>query len=113
VDVVGENLSCLVLARLPFAVHTDPVVAARCEAIEAKGGNAFMQYSLPGAVIRFRQGFGRLIRHRSDRGVVIIADRRIASKRYGEWFRASLPVRVDSYADPEALLAAVRGFLDC
>jgi Rad3-related DNA helicase len=112
VDVVGENLSCLVLARLPFAVHTDPVVAARCEAIEAKGGNAFMQYSLPGAVIRFRQGFGRLIRHRSDRGVVIIADRRIVSKRYGEWFRASLPVRVDSYADPEALLAAVRGFLD-
>lgn len=113
VDVVGENLSCLVLARLPFAVHTDPVVAARCEAIAAQAGNAFLQYSLPGAVIRFRQGFGRLIRHRTDRGVVIVADRRIVSKRYGEWFRASLPVRVESYADPEALLAVVRGFLDC
>jgi predicted DnaQ family exonuclease/DinG family helicase len=111
VDVVGENLSCLVLARLPFAVHTDPIIAARCEAIAAQGGNAFMEYTLPGAVIRFRQGFGRLIRHRTDRGVVIVADRRIVSKRYGEWFRASIPAGVTRYDDPGALLAAVRDFL--
>jgi len=111
VDVVGENLSCLVMARLPFAVHTDPVVAARCEAIAADGGNAFLEYSLPSAVIRFRQGFGRLIRHRRDRGVVIIADRRIVSKRYGEWFRASIPSQVYTCSDPAELRAAVRDFL--
>ena len=112
VDVVGENLSCLVLARLPFAVHTEPVLAARCEAIQAGGGNPFVEYSLPSAVIRFRQGFGRLIRHRTDRGVVVVADRRIVSKRYGEWFRASLPAQVYTCAEPVQMLASVAEFLD-
>jgi ATP-dependent DNA helicase DinG len=111
VDVVGQNLSCVVLARLPFAVHTDPVVAARCEAIAAEGGDAFLEYSLPAAVIRFRQGFGRLIRHRRDRGVIVVADRRIVSKRYGEWFRASVPAPLQLCPDVETLLAAVAGFL--
>lgn len=111
VDVVGANLSCVVLARLPFAVHTDPVVAARREAIAREGGNPFLEYSLPAAVVRFRQGFGRLIRHRRDRGVVVVADRRIVTRQYGEWFRASVAAPVRVYAEPEALLSAVDGFL--
>ncbi|NQT93025.1 MAG: hypothetical protein HQ559_09700, partial [Lentisphaerae bacterium] len=110
--VVGESLSCLVVARLPFAVHTDPVVQARSEEIEARGGNAFRDFSLPSAVIRLRQGFGRLIRHRSDRGVVIVADRRIVSKKYGRWFQSSLPTRTVAFPEREAFLDAIEGFIN-
>ena len=111
VDVAGDALSCLVIARLPFGVQTDPIIAARCEKVEEAGGNAFMEYSLPSAVIRFRQGFGRLIRSHSDRGVAIVADRRIAVKRYGQWFRESLPVMAGNYSDREKLLDDIRDFL--
>lgn len=112
VDLVGETLSCLVMARLPFAVFTDPIIEARCEQIEAEGGNAFMHYSVPNAVIKFRQGFGRLIRHRTDRGVVIITDRRIISKRYGDWFRRSLPVRTTAIPDKNQFLDIISSFLN-
>ncbi len=112
VDVVGESLSCLVVARLPFAVFTDPVVAARCEHIEAEGGNPFTAYSLPSAVIRFRQGFGRLIRHRTDRGVVIVADRRIITKHYGRWFRRSVEAPTIPMEEREQFLDSIRAFLD-
>ncbi len=111
VDIAGDALSCLAIARLPFGVQTDPVIEARCEKVEADGGNAFMEYSLPSAVIRFRQGFGRLIRSRTDRGVAIIADRRVAVKRYGQWFRASLPVPTANYSDREKLLDDIENFL--
>ena len=107
VDVVGETLSCLVIARLPFAVFTDPIQVARAEKIEAEGGDAFRAYSLPNAVIRFRQGFGRLIRHRTDRGVVIVTDRRIMTKNYGASFRKSLPTRTISLSDRDQFLAAI------
>ena len=88
VDVPGEALSCLAITRLPFAVPTDPIFAARSETF---GEAAFGEYSVPDAVLRFRQGFGRLIRTRSDRGVVAVFDRRIVSKQYGQMFLQSLP----------------------
>ncbi|GAB4469598.1 MAG: helicase C-terminal domain-containing protein [Anaerolineae bacterium] len=87
VDVPGSDLSVLVLVRLPFAVPTDPVFAARSETFD----DAFNDYSVPDAILRFRQGFGRLIRRQGDRGVVAIFDRRVISKRYGSLFLSSLP----------------------
>ncbi len=112
VDVVGETLSCLIMARLPFAVFTDPIIEARCEQVESEGGNAFMHYSVPNAVIKFRQGFGRLIRHRNDRGIIIVTDRRIISKRYGDWFRRSLPVPTRAIPDKDEFLNIITGFLN-
>ncbi len=87
VDVVGEALSALVIARLPFAVPTDPVFAARSEEFD----DPFRQYAVPQAILRFKQGFGRLIRSKTDRGVVVVLDRRILSKSYGASFLGSLP----------------------
>ena len=87
VDVVGEALSCLVIARLPFSVPSDPIFAARSETFD----DSFAQYAVPEAVLRFRQGFGRLIRSKSDRGIVVVLDRRVLSKSYGRIFIESLP----------------------
>ena len=88
VDVPGEALSVLIIVKLPFDVPSDPIVAARSETFD----DPFSEYSLPEAILRFRQGFGRLIRTQSDRGIVAIFDRRIMSKRYGRLFTESLPV---------------------
>jgi predicted DnaQ family exonuclease/DinG family helicase len=87
VDVVGETLSLLVIAKLPFSVPTDPVFSARSALFE----QPFVEYALPQAVLRFKQGFGRLIRHRTDRGVMVALDRRLRSKGYGRIFLESLP----------------------
>lgn len=87
VDVVGPALSCLVIARLPFDVPTDPVFAARSETFE----EPFNEYAVPQAVLRFRQGFGRLIRSKTDRGVVVLLDKRVLTKRYGRAFLDALP----------------------
>lgn len=87
VDVVGDALSVLVITRIPFSVPTDPVISARSELFD----DPFSQYSLPQAILRFRQGFGRLIRSQSDRGVVVILDRRVQSKSYGPSVLKSLP----------------------
>ncbi|MCA1553050.1 MAG: exonuclease, partial [Chloroflexi bacterium] len=87
VDVVGDALSCLVITRLPFAVPSDPIIAARSETFD----DAFNEYMVPQAVLSFRQGFGRLIRSASDRGVVAMLDRRVLTKSYGKAFIASLP----------------------
>ncbi|MDO8142833.1 MAG: helicase C-terminal domain-containing protein [Candidatus Brocadiales bacterium] len=91
IDVKGDALECVILTRLPFKVPTEPIIEARTEAIERAGGDAFYNYSVPMAVIKFKQGFGRLIRSRDDRGVVIIFDSRVATKRYGQIFLQSLP----------------------
>jgi ATP-dependent DNA helicase DinG len=91
IDAPGETLQLVVICKLPFRVPTDPIQLARSEAVEKRGGNAFMEISLPEAVIRLKQGFGRLIRHSEDRGAVVILDSRIATKRYGNLFVQSLP----------------------
>jgi DNA polymerase-3 subunit epsilon/ATP-dependent DNA helicase DinG len=87
IDVPGDALSLLVMARLPFAVPTDPIFAARSELYE----DPFNEYALPQAVIRFKQGFGRLIRTKTDRGVLVVLDQRVITKQYGAAFLASLP----------------------
>jgi len=111
VDVVGEALSCVVIARLPFLAVGDPVVEARGERIDAAGGSSFREFSVPSAVIRFRQGFGRLIRSTRDRGLVVIADPRIVTKSYGRRFREGIPCPLREAAGREELLARVRAFL--
>jgi ATP-dependent DNA helicase DinG len=110
VDVRGEGLRLIVIGRLPFRMPSDPIVLARSEAIEARGGNAFGDYALPQAVIKLRQGFGRLIRSHDDSGVVLIADSRIARKAYGEVFLSSLPPARLAIGETEEVLAAVAKF---
>src|SRR6185295_18350906 len=91
IDVPGAQLSCVIVDRLPFAVPTDPVVAARVKAMQEDGRNAFAEYQIPEAVLALKQGFGRLIRTRSDRGILAILDNRIARMQYGKIFLESLP----------------------
>jgi ATP-dependent DNA helicase DinG len=111
VDVAGEALSCVVLARLPFAQIGDPVVEARSEKIDREGGSSFRDYALPEAVVKFRQGFGRLIRTKSDRGVVLVADPRIVTKNYGAVFRKSIPATVHTVSDMGELVERIHSFL--
>jgi DNA polymerase-3 subunit epsilon/ATP-dependent DNA helicase DinG len=109
VDVPGEDLSVLVIVRLPFSVPTDPLFAARSELFD----NPFAQYAIPETILRFRQGFGRLIRRKDDRGVVAIFDRRVLTKQYGRLFLDALPrctVKRGSLADlPSAAARWITG----
>ncbi len=106
VDVPGEQLSCVIVDKLPFAVPTDPIVRARTERISAHGGNAFREYHVPRATLALKQGFGRLIRTASDRGVLVMLDNRIKTKSYGQIFLNSLP----DYAKTEDLDEVARFF---
>jgi ATP-dependent DNA helicase DinG len=91
VDVPGRALRLVVIDKIPFAVPTDPLVAARCAQLEREGGNAFAQYSVPSAAITLKQGFGRLLRTQKDAGIVAILDRRVVTRGYGRALLASLP----------------------
>jgi ATP-dependent DNA helicase DinG len=110
VDVPGEALRGLVIAKLPFRVPTEPVTAAHCEAIEARGGDPFSEYMLPHASLRLKQGFGRLIRTSTDRGVVVIADSRIVTKRYGRGLLDALPPATRAIGRWEGIVQRVREF---
>jgi ATP-dependent DNA helicase DinG len=110
VDVPGEPLRGLVIAKLPFKVPTEPLTAARLEAIEAYGGNSFHDYMLPHAALRLKQGFGRLIRARTDRGAVVILDRRIHERGYGRYILGSLPPAPVLVGPWQELLAPLREF---
>ncbi|CRK83897.1 ATP-dependent DNA helicase DinG [Neobacillus massiliamazoniensis] len=91
VDIPGEDLSCLVVVRLPFSPPAEPLTEAKCQFIKNHGGNAFYDYSLPEAILRFKQGFGRLIRTNSDRGIMVVFDKRIVTTKYGGAFLKSIP----------------------
>ncbi len=108
VDVAGEALSLLVIARLPFAVPTDPIYQAR----SALYDEPFDQYALPQAILRFRQGFGRLIRSKTDRGVLLMLDRRIRSRKYGEAFLRALPKCTVREVASREIAGAVEAWLE-
>jgi ATP-dependent DNA helicase DinG len=90
VDVPGEALSNLIITRLPFFVPDHPLIKAKLEYIDFNGGNSFMDYSLPEAILKFRQGIGRLIRHKTDEGIIAVLDPRILTKSYGKHFFNSI-----------------------
>jgi ATP-dependent DNA helicase DinG len=110
VDVKGEALRLVIIARLPFQVPTEPVQQARSEQIDAGGGDSFREFSIPQAVIKFRQGFGRLIRSRDDRGAVLILDRRVSTKGYGKIFLRSLPDTELIRGDSDEVFARMAAF---
>ncbi|HEY7510879.1 MAG TPA: helicase C-terminal domain-containing protein, partial [Vicinamibacteria bacterium] len=91
VDVVGEQLSCVIIDKLPFASPSDPIVSARIERLRSRGGNPFSDYQVPVAVLMLKQGLGRLIRSRADRGILAVLDSRLVEKPYGRRFLESLP----------------------
>jgi ATP-dependent DNA helicase DinG len=110
VDVPGDALRALLIAKLPFRVPSEPITAAHCEAIEARGGDAFRDYMLPHAALRLKQGFGRLVRTAVDRGVVVIADPRVVTKAYGRGLIDGLPPARRRVGRWSEILPDVRAF---
>jgi len=111
VDIPGESLSQVIIVKLPFTVPNDPVFVARSEAIAKRGGNSFMELSVPEAVIKFRQGIGRLIRRSDDKGAVVVLDRRLFEKRYGSVFIASIPQCKQYYEPLSEITKKVNSFI--
>jgi predicted DnaQ family exonuclease/DinG family helicase len=112
IDAPGEALEILIVAKLPFDVPTEPLIEARMEKITREGRNAFAEYSLPEAVIRLRQGVGRLIRSNKDKGVVLICDNRIVSTGWGGTFRQSLPKKMEVLRSKEEVIASIAEIFD-
>ena len=110
VDFPGQDLEILVVTKLPFLVPSDPWVEARCEKVAAAGDNPFTSFMVRDAVLRLRQGFGRLIRRTGDRGVVIILDNRLHTKNYGATFLSALPVMPVAFGDTADLLERIEEF---
>jgi len=112
VDLPGEELQLLVIVRLPFAVPDRPWTKANLDKIQSAGGNSFMEFSLPEAVIRFRQGFGRLIRKKTDSGCVVVLDSRLVNMKYGQIFTKSVQPTLYPCQSQEMLIEAVKGYLE-
>lgn len=112
VDVPGNALEIVVISRLPFAVPSDPVVQAMMEEITHRGGEPFMDYSVPEAAIKLRQGAGRLIRHRTDKGAVIMMDTRVATTRYGVLFKRSLPGTSIRTETPDDMINGLKNWFE-
>ncbi|MCE5249949.1 helicase, partial [bacterium] len=110
VDVPGSALEIVIISRLPFAVPSDPIIQAQMEEIERLGGSPFTEFSVPEAAIKLRQGAGRLIRHRTDRGVVVIMDKRISTAWYGSLFKRSLQGSMLRADNEEMLIEGVKGW---
>ena len=112
VDVPGDSLSQVIIAKLPFGVPNNPVFAAKSEMIQQRGGSSFMELSVPDAVIKFRQGFGRLMRRNSDKGAIVVLDKRIVEKQYGKIFTSSVPETKKMYDSVENIAQAVAALID-
>jgi ATP-dependent DNA helicase DinG len=110
VDIPGESLSCVIIDKLPFASPTDPLVSARVDSLMQQGKDPFLTFQLPSAVLALRQGIGRLIRSRNDRGLIAILDRRITKKEYGKYFLSTLPPapRTASFSEVHSFFSAGR-----
>ncbi len=107
IDVPGEALEILLITKLPFDVPSEPLIAAKMEQIKKRGGNPFLEYAVPEAIIKFRQGFGRLIRHKNDFGAVIVCDNRLNRMNYGKDFLSSLPVNAEIFRDKTEMFSSL------
>ncbi|MDR3624144.1 MAG: helicase C-terminal domain-containing protein [Chlamydiales bacterium] len=110
VDVVGDALRCVIIMKLPFKVPSEPIIQARSEMIEKEGGDPFMDYSVPSAIVKFKQGFGRLIRNRKDRGCVVCLDARLLNKAYGKLFLQSLPACATCFEESSLIQEKMKAF---
>ncbi len=110
VDVAGEALRCVIIVKLPFQVPKEPIIQARMESVFDKGGNPFLDYSIPNAIVKFKQGFGRLIRKKNDRGCIICLDSRLIKKNYGKLFLNSLPNCSKFFTDSTELYKIMNDF---
>lgn len=110
VDVAGDKLRAVIIVKLPFKVPSEPIIQARMEKLEAEGKDPFMDYSIPQAIVKFKQGFGRLIRGRKDRGAIIVLDSRLTNKNYGKLFISSLPKCQEIIAPEKEVQLALKKF---
>lgn len=110
VDVVGDALRCVIIVKLPFRVPSEPIIQARSEAIDEDGGDSFLEYTVPTAIVKFKQGFGRLIRNKQDRGCIVCLDKRLLSKGYGKFFLESLPKCSSLFEESKIIHDAMKQF---